>query len=303
MEASLRQAWEEYVRPLTVDEALAELGARDGRARVVAGATDLVIDIAKERKATACVVDVRQIAELHGIAETPGGGLSIGAATTHADLAASALVRRDYAALAAAAAAVGSLQIRNQGTVGGNVVNAQPAADTAVALAALDATAEIAGPEPGRRRIVSLPELYTGDVGRSAVDSTREILTRFFIAEGSGGSGSSFQRLTRRKALALPMLNCAIVLQVESDRIAWCRIAMGPVATVPFRCAAAERIVTGLRVDDEAGIQAAADAVTAEACPRDSCLRGSAEYRCIVAGTLAHRGLREAIARSADRGD
>jgi carbon-monoxide dehydrogenase medium subunit len=298
MKAGLMQAWDSYVLAQSVDEALEGLQAWTGGARVIAGGTDLTIDLATGRKSTKHAIDVTRIPELCGINALPEGGIAIGAATTHAEVAASDLIRRRCSVLAEAADSVGSLQIRNQGTIGGNLVNAQPAADAAVALAALDATVEIAGPDIAERRTVPWQDIYTEDVGQSRVDSTRELVTQIFLSSRAGGSGSSFQRLARRRALALPMLNCAVVLEVETGQISWCRITMGPVATIPFRCSEAEAILTGLAVDDEAGQRAAAEAVTAQVCPRDSLLRGSADYRCIVAGNLAYRGIQVALERS-----
>jgi carbon-monoxide dehydrogenase medium subunit len=94
------------------------------------------------------------------------------------------------------------------------------------------------------------------------------------------------------------MLNCAVVLRVEGGLIVWARVALGPVAPIPFRSTGAEAILSGLAIHDVDGLRAAADAVSGEACPRDSCLRGSAEYRCIVAGNLAYRALQVALERS-----
>lgn len=298
MEAGLMKGWDHYILPQSVDGALDQLSRSAGQAQVIAGGTDLMIDLARGHQRTGCLVDVTRIPEMCGVTGSAERGVAIGAATTHAQTAASELVRRHYTVLAEAASCVGSLQIRNQGTIGGNLVNAQPAADAAVALAALDSTVEIAGPSRGQRRTVSWADLYAGKVGESRIDSTRELVTTVFLPPGAGGTGSSFQRLAQRKALALPTLNCAVVLKVESGRIVWCRIALGPVAPTPFRSSEAEAILSGLAIDDETGLRAAAAAVSGEACPRDSCLRGSAEYRCIVAGNLAYRGLQVALERS-----
>jgi len=298
MEAGLMKGWDHYTRAQSVDEALDQLSRSAGQAQVIAGGTDLMIDLAGRHPRIECLVDVTRIPEMRGVAGSVDQGVAIGAATTHAQIAASGLVRRHFTALAEATACVGSLQIRNQGTIGGNLVNAQPAADAAIALAALDSTVEIAGPSRGQRRTVPWEDLYAGQVGESRIDSTRELVTTIFLPPGAGGTGSSFQRLAPRKALALPMLNCAVVLKVESGRIVWCRIALGPVAPTPFRSSEAEAILSGLAIDDETGLRAAAAAVSGEACPRDSCLRGSAEYRCIVAGNLAYRGLQVALERS-----
>lgn len=289
---------EHYALAASVDEALGLLAEWGGQARVIAGGTDLVIDLVEGRKKSRCLVDVAGIAGMRGVTAHTHGGIAIGAATLHADAAASDLIRRQATVLAEAAACMGSPQIRNQGTIGGNLVSAQPAADAAVALAALDATVEIAGPSRDQRRTVSWADLYTGKVGLSRVDATKELVTTVFLASDAAGTGSSFQRLAKRQALSLPILNCAVVLGVRSGFIEWGRIAMGPVAEMPFRCAEAEEVLCGLAVDDEAGLRRAAAAVTGQVCPRDSCLRGSNAYRCAVAGNLAYRGLQVALERS-----
>ncbi len=290
--------WEDYALAASVAEALGLLERWGGQARVIAGGTDLIVDLVEGRQHARCLVDVAMIPRMRGVVAGPEGGLTIGAATPHAEAAASDLIRRQATVLAEAAASVGSPQIRNQGTIGGNLVSAQPAADTAVALAALDATVEMAGPSSGQRRTVSWADLYTGKVGQSRVDSTRELVTSIFVAPGAGGTGSSFQRLANRRALALPILNCAVVLALESGWIAWARIALGPVATMPFRCAKAEKGIQGLAAGDEAGFRRVAGVVAAEVSPRDSRLRGSAAYRREVAGNMAYRGLQVALERS-----
>ncbi|MCL6581939.1 MAG: FAD binding domain-containing protein [Firmicutes bacterium] len=288
--------WEDYVLAASAEEAVAVLEKWAGRARVIAGGTDLLIDLAERRKAADCLVDISGIPELKTISLDSGGNLVVGAAVTHAEAGQSPLVRCHAAALAEAALSVGSPQIRNQGTIGGNLLNAQPAADTAVVLAALDAVAEVLG--PGGVRSVPVLSLYSGEVGRSTVDSSREVVTRIVIPAGNAGTGSAFERLAKRRALALPILNCAAVVAVKGGRVAWGRLALGPVARTPFRAVQAEKLLAGLSPADEQGLARVADAVAADVNPRESVLRGSAAYRREVSAVLTERAVREAIRRS-----
>ena len=134
--------WEEYSSPKSVQEALEILQSCKGQARIIAGGTDLIPELKEQTRKVKCLVDIVGIEPLKKI-EQDGDNIKIGAGVTHSDVASSKLIRKKAAVLAEAASAVGSPLIRNQGTVVGNVVNAQPAADTAVALSALEAKAEV----------------------------------------------------------------------------------------------------------------------------------------------------------------
>lgn len=283
--------WEEYHTPETLQEALAILGRYGGAARVIAGGTDLVLQLRKKELGAAALVDLTRVAELRYIKEEEGL-IKIGALTTHDELSNSTLLKEKAAVLAQAAASVGSPQIRKVGTVGGNIVNAQPAADTAVALLALDARVRIVGREG--ERVQPLSALYAG-VGKSTVDPTREIVAEIAFAVPPAPAGSAFERLAKRKALALPILNAAAVVALDEDkkRCRWARIAVAPVAPVPWRAEAAEAELAGKELDEET-IRRAAEAAAAQAQPRDSKLRGSAAYRKEMVKVLVARALRRA---------
>ncbi len=286
---------EEYLRPTTVDEALQALAAYRGQARIVAGGTDLVLQMQRGEQSARHLVDISGLTELRGIVLS-GDTITIGAAVTHAELAASPLIRRHAAVLSQAAGEVGSAQIRNVATVGGNVVNAQPAADTALALLALDAEAEVVRLDGSAW--VALADLYEGP-GRSRVDSRSELLSafRFRAVPQSGGlrSGSAYRRLGKCKSIALPVLCAAAVVRLEDDRFASAAIALGPVAPRPYRAAAAEDWLAGRPADVETIAQAAALAQAASH-PRDSLLRCSAEYRETMVAALVRSVLERAVA-------
>jgi len=281
----------QYYRPQSIGDALSILEMHEGRARVLAGGTDLVVQLNRREIAFEAAVDITAINEMRYIREE-GGKIKIGALATHTDLAESPLLHKNAPFLADAARSIGSLQIRNVATVGGNIVNAQPGADTAVTLLALDAVATLLSPAGTRQ--VPCSELYHPG-GGSTVNPAREILAEFSFYPPlySGGSGS-FGRVARRKALALPVFNTAVVLRASSKtRLDDVRIIMAPVAPIPFRAREAERVLLNNTLDENTFREAAAVA-SREANPRDSVFRGSSAYRKKLAGVIVCRTLAEA---------
>jgi len=282
--------WQEYFCPRSIEEALDILQAYGGQARVIAGGTDLLLELRRGQLTADCLVDITSIEALQGI-ELVDGLIVIGAGITHNQAANSSLIKERASALAQATAQMGSPQIQNQATVVGNVVHAQPAADAAVALMALETEVEIVSPEGARWE--PMEGLYLG-VGRSKVDSTREIVTRLRFPALGEGEASAFLRLAKRKSLSLPMLNVAVVVSLKGGRFEWARIALGPVAPKPHRARSAERLLKGKEVNLDS-IEAAAEAAEAEAQPRSSRLRGSREYRRQMARVLTRRALEKAV--------
>jgi len=284
-------SWQEYLRPRSIEEALDTLRAYRGQARVIAGGTDLLLDLRRGQLTADCLVDITFIEALRQI-ELVGGLIVVGAGVTHNEAANSSLIKERASALGQATAQMGSPQIRNQATVVGNVLQAQPAADAAVALMALGTEVEVASPEGTRWE--PMEGLYLG-VGRCTVDSTREIVTRLRFRALGEGEGSAFLRLAKRKSLSLPMLNVAVAVSLKGGRFEWARIALGPVAPKPHRARSAEELLKGEEVDADS-IEAAAEAAEAEAQPRSSRLRGSREYRRQMARVLTRRALEQAVA-------
>jgi carbon-monoxide dehydrogenase medium subunit len=284
--------WEKYLFPASLDEALSMLAEYEGEARVIAGGTDLVPQLKNKERKVKCLVDVSRLPELKGI-HRQDDVIRIGAAVTHQKLAASKLLQEQASALAQGAAAVGSPQIRYMGTVGGNVVNAQPAADTAIPLLALGAEAEIASLEGIRRE--PLEALYVRP-GESKVDASSEILVALRFPALGRRWGSAFTRLAKRRALSLPILNAAVVVHLDGDgrTLEDVSIALGPVALTPFRAREAEAALRGQPLD-EAMIESALEIARQEAQPRSNPLRGSAEYRREMVKVLLRRALERAL--------
>jgi CO/xanthine dehydrogenase FAD-binding subunit len=283
--------WEDYLFPASVEEALEMLEAHAGEARIIAGGTDLVLQSQGGRIPAKVMVDITRISGLDHLEER-GGLIYIGAQVTHSQVATSPLMRSRAGVLAEACGLVGGPQIRNVGTLVGNVVNALPAADGAMALFALDAEAEVA--ERTGRRWAPITSLYAG-VGRSTVDPTAAMIAQLrFRALGEGEAGA-FERLAKRRALILPILNASVVVGLQDGKVDRARIAMGPVAQTPFVASEAAQALVG-RAPDGAAVAETARLAAQAAQPRYSLLRGSAEYRKAMVEVLVRRALSRAVA-------
>lgn len=285
--------WQDYLFPASVEEALEMLTAYDGQARVVAGGTDLILELQEGKRQVEALVDVTRIPGLDAIA-LDDGQITLGAAVTYRQVVDSPLLQARAAVLVEASRAVGSPQIRNVGTLAGNVVNAMPAADGAIALFALGAELEIAAPTG--RRWVPIESLYEGP-GRSRVDPSREMVTAIRFPALGERQGSAFERLARRKALALPVLNVAVVVTLDHDTFERARIAIGPVAPQPFRARQAEEMLRNAPANLEM-IQRAAELAAQEAQPRSSLLRASRAYRQETLPVLVRRALERAVSQA-----
>jgi CO/xanthine dehydrogenase FAD-binding subunit len=282
--------WDAYLIATSVEDALHKLAELGDGGRVIAGGTDLVLQAQRGQCLAPSVVDVTRIPGLDEIRERDRY-VVVGAATTHAQIAASPLIRRVAPLLAQACASVGGPQIRNVGTLVGNVVNALPAADGAVALFALEAQAEVA--TLSGRNWVPIADLYRG-IGECTLDRCTEMVTALRFRPLDPSAGCSFLRLARRRALVLPIVNSAVVAGVRDGTVAFARIAVGPVAPAPYRALAAERELVG-RVPTEALVAQAAQLAARDARPRSSALRGSAAYRTEMVEVLVRRGLSAAL--------
>jgi carbon-monoxide dehydrogenase medium subunit len=288
---------QQYLFPQTVQECLEELGKHFGRARVIAGGTDLVLAVRRRDCDPVALLDITRIPELEGIAQE-GNQIRLGARVTHAACASSPLIQRSATCLAEACSSVSSPQIQHVATVAGNVVNAQPAADGAIALVALGAKARIVSAQGEREERVE--QLYLG-VGQSRVDSTRELLTdlRFLLTKAD--EGTAFLRVTPPNGMGLPVLNGAVWVSIREERIADLRIALGPVSDHPFRAQGTEEVLRGSRWDDADRLAEATRVASEEVSPRDSLLRGSAGYRRHLTRILVEGLIKKAIERARSR--
>jgi len=274
------------LRPRTLDEAIEILAQRPDEIRLLAGGTDILVQAKDGKVARGALFDVSAIAELRGI-EKRGDDLWIGAATTHTEMMASALVARFAPALPAACAVVGGPQIRNRGTLGGNLANASPAADTVPALYVADAVVEVVS--VSSRRVVPIAEFFTGP--RKSVLTRDEIVVGVRIPRRDGVRGA-FLRLGQRRAQAISKVSVAVGITVDREgRLDWVRVALGAVAPTVVRAPRAEQILMAGGPD---AVRQARDVVMEEIAPIDD-LRSTRDYRRQMAGILLQRAMRRAI--------
>ncbi|MBN1103721.1 MAG: FAD binding domain-containing protein [Deltaproteobacteria bacterium] len=286
--------WAAYHLAENVREALEALAAAQGEGRIIAGGTDLVIQLRRAGRGAAILVDITRIPGLNRI-EKQGNLLVMGALVTHAQAAASPIVRQHITAVAEACAHVGSPQIRNVGTLVGNIVSAQPGADAALALHAFDTQVRVAG--RAGVRTMALPDLYEG-LGLCCIDSCRELITHLIVPLPQEECGSAFERLSQRRTLTLPVVNTAvsIALSENTKKIQKARVVVGPVSSTPFRASEAEEILQGSEPTMEA-FGRAARAAAEESRPRASLLRGGKEYRQNMVEVMVRRALMRATER------
>lgn len=266
--------WKQYLIPRSIPEALSSLSKTQSSTRVIAGGTDLLLDLQQGRHPPVDVlVDLNHLPELQAL-EKRRDRLFIGAAVALNRIARDALVMEHAQALSEACALIGGPQVRNTATLGGNVAHALPAADGTITLMALGAQAEIAARDGSR--IADLSELFLAP-GKSTL-ATDEIIIGFLLPLRKNGQASAFQRVMRPQGVALPVLNMSVWLERSQDRIEDVRIAIGPASTTPYRARPAEEVLRGKPMD-EIRLAEAHVAILQNAVFRTSPHRAGSEYR------------------------
>ncbi len=281
----------DYQRPGDLQQVFTLAAEHDGQARLIAGGTDLIVQMKMERDCPSLVISLAGIEGLRGI--TSQDGLNIGALTTIRDVAGSATVRRRYAALYEACQAFSTVQIMIMGTIGGNLCNASPAADTAPALLALDASVVLVTGEGSRR--VPLGDFFTGP-GKTVL-AKGEVMHSVVLPEPGVGTGSAFLKISRVVA-DIAQVCTAVKLVRAGDKITDCRIALGAVATTPVRIGRAEESLTGGAGDVEAFERAAR--IAAEDIRPISDVRATAAYRRHAAKVIVRDALTTAWQRAGE---
>ena len=285
----------DYFAPQSLGDATALLRRYGTKAKLLAGGTDLFIRMERRAVEPGVVVDLKKIRALQGI-KAGAKGLTIRAVTLMDEIVSSPLVQRRYGIVAEAASAVGSIQTRNRATLGGNLCNASPAADTAPALIVLGARARIAGSR--RERELPLEEFFLAP-GKTCLQPS-ELLKEIFIPAPATKSGGSFQRCTRT-AMDIALVNCAVFLSMapKGGAIGEIRIALGAVAPTPVRARTAEDALKG-KIPDKNAIEEAADLAAAGATPIDD-VRSSANYRRAMVRLLTRRAIEAALKKAAGK--
>lgn len=307
----------DYHKPGTIEEAVSLMATLDG-AQYIAGGTDVMVLIRQKKVNPKNLISIRNIKDLAYI--DTAKGLKFGAATTHSDIDGHEIIKRAYSALTDATSHLGSWQIRNVATVGGNICTAAPSADTACPLLVLDAMVSIIGPKGSRD--VALDDFFQGP-GKTALGQG-ELVRGFVIPAFGENTGSAYIKHTRRQAMDLPILGVAtrITISVKSGSEVRCkdmfctidsianilaklkdeelkvedaRIAMGVVAPTPVRAKKAEAALKGKIVSPEL-FEEIGNIAASEAKPRDS-IRGEAWYRSEMIKVLVKRALIKSIDR------
>ncbi len=278
----------------TLKEACDLLWDYGGQAKLIAGGTDLVIALRNGDVRPSCLIDITNIPELRKIEEKKGM-VSIGAAVTHSEIASSSIIKNYAKILCDASSAVGCPQIRNLGTIGGNIINASPAADTVCALMVLDAVGTVM--TKSTEREAPLKDLFNGPYETSL--KNYEILARLSFPKLSPSMKCSFVRLARREAIAVTWMSIAIILRMERNmgRIEDVRISLGAMTSTPDRMWDAEVLLRGKRPDEKL-LQMASEKVS-EAMVSGSGIRPETPYKSAVVKPLFVRAFKQALERDA----
>ena len=284
----------EYHRPTELTEALKLLAELKEGYRIIAGGTDLVP--AARRGGVSLpnhthIIDISSIKEL-GYIVKDDGMIRIGAVTRVSEIGVSAVVKEHVPIVADAASQLGSLQVRNLGTIGGNLCNASPAADIAPPLLVLDAKVNVRGIDG--QRLVPVTELFTGP-GKTIL-AAGEILAEIQIPITEATAGSCFIKLGRRNAFTLSIVSVATLVKVKDGIFDDVRIALGAVAPTPIRASKAEEYLTGKETSEQV-IDEGAKIVAGEVKPISD-VRASEEYRRDMSYILTKRAINRSVQRA-----
>lgn len=274
-----------YFAPSNLSEALSYMSQH--RVKVIAGGTDLLVKYYEKFDSLDGLMDIGRLEEMKSL--VIGESVHIGALITHQEIADHSWLRENLSALADGAGEVGAPQIRNRGTLGGNLVNASPAADTAPPLVVLGAHVEIAA--AGAVQSIPIEEFFTGP-GRTVLQPD-QLVTGVTLQKPRANQGSAYIKLGKRKAMAIATASIAVHVAVEDGKLADIRICMGSVAPIPLRAKKTEDILRGQELKALPVSEAQAQLIS-EITPIDD-IRGTAEYRRQAAEVIFRRALHKAI--------
>lgn len=277
----MTRAWKNYHTPETVEEALAVLEDYDGGARVIGGGTDLLVEARRGlRRPFEAMVDASRIKGLGSISQDQDY-IVIGCGVTHTEIINDERILRHGTCLNESCGVIGGPQVRNTGTLAGNVAHALPAGDGSVGLLALGGEVEIAS--SNGTRWMPAKDTFIGP-GKSVIDRHREVLTRLRFKPTATGDGSAFHRVMRPQGLCLPIVSMAARLRIENDAIVAASISMGPVGPVPWFAEPAAAVLVGGPATT-AQFEKAVAVALANVTLRTSKYRATEEYRAAMIRT------------------
>ena len=285
----------EYCDVASLDEAVSLLGQYGDGAYLLAGGTDLLVMAKEDRLSPKYLIDIKPIQGMGEITWDAQAGLRIGALATIRALERSALVQEKAPAVSQAAHLLGSVQVRNRATVGGNLCQAVPSAEMPPPLIALGARARICG--PNGYRTIPLEDLFVGP--RRTSLGHQEILVELEVPPARNSTASAYLRFSPRKAMDLAIASAATTVRLENGSFSDCRIVLGAVAPTPLRATRAEESLKGGPPGDGA-IMRAAELAASEAAPISD-IRASAEYRRELVKVLVRRALAQSLSDAGSR--
>jgi len=280
-----------YAAPSTAEEASGLLASADGIARILAGGTDLLVQMKAGMIEPDLIVDIKDIAGMKDI--TPeAGGWRIGAAVSGAELGEHGKVPADWPGVVEAFELIGSTQVQGRCTMAGNLCNASPAADSVPALVAADATVRVTGPNGSRdMTVIDIP----AGPGRTTLAKGEFITSVFLPARGDNG-GDAYLRFIPRTEMDIAVCSAGVNLTLSGGKVASARVSLGAVAPTVLLVEEAAKAIIGTALDD-AALEALAKACEAVCAPIDD-KRGTVEFRTEVAGVMAKRAAKIAFARA-----
>ena len=282
----------EYYRPETLDEALELLASKEDY-KIIAGGTDLMIQLKEKMIHPANIIDVTQIPELNVFEIKDGEGAVIGGCTTDAFCEFSQELRAKYPAFSIAAGEIGGPQVRELGTIAGNLGNSGPSAETPSSLICYDAKMTLV--KKGGERVVDVKDFITGN--RRNILEDGELIQNIILPEPPANSYVKYGYVAMRRMMEIDIVNMSIRVDLDGDTIKDARCVMGSVAIKPLITEKVPEVLIGTKLGDEEVIQKAAEAAQSEVHPISD-VRASAEYRVDVVGALVRKLLREIAAEA-----
>ena len=284
--------WIDYASPTSLSEAL-DILAKDGdRTRALAGGTDILVQLRARRHQPDILLDVKSIPELNVLSYDAGSGLTIGAAVECYKIYEHAAVKEHYPALVDCTSIIGGIQIQGRASVGGNLCNAAPSADSIPALIAYGATANIAG--PSGTRSVPVEDVCTGP-GQSILGAD-ELLVSVSVPAPAANSGARYIRFIPRNEMDIAVVGAGVSVELDGDTIKSARVSLASVAPTPLFVREAGDALAGQAISDEA-IRKASGLAQAAAKPITD-MRGTIEFRTHLCEVLTRRALNTAIERA-----
>jgi carbon-monoxide dehydrogenase medium subunit len=282
-----------YVSPRTLEEAVSAFAAAGSAARILAGGTDLLVQMRAGAVKPGLIVDIKKIAEMTKIEETADGGFRVGAAVSGMALHDHPRFGKVWPGVLEAVNLIGSTQVQGRASAGGNLCNGSPAGDSVPAMVAAGAVVTVYGPE-GRREMPV--ENVPAGPGRTNL-KPGEILVSFTLPLRPPGSGDAYLRMIPRTEMDIAVVGCGVSLTLRDGVCSAARVGLGAVAPTVLLVEAAAKALIGSRLDD-AAVKAAAAACSAACRPIDD-KRGTIAYRTRIAGVLLRRAVAIAAQRAA----